>query len=144
MKGLSDNLAQEFRRSYGAVGSIILGLMLGCALGGCGLSAAGTTGGAIQTRSAPLPTIVYPTPTPNAKVGVQTAEVQFCQALSDSNYTQAYGFLTAGYKQRVGSAANLPNALQSTWERPQAAQSLAMADLSPSLVIMRATRCSSS
>jgi hypothetical protein len=83
------------------------------------LTGCGALGAATATESPP--TIIYPTyapiptATPNPAVLVQQTIVQFCQALSDSNFSQAYSYLSPSYQHRVGSPSALPKVLERTW-----------------------------
>src|SRR5262249_32961144 len=48
---------------------------------------------------------------PNFTSQVETAFNSFCQALHANQLDTAFGDLTPGYQQSVGSSANLPNAV---------------------------------
>jgi hypothetical protein len=102
------------RRALGALVGVILPLTLTALLTGCGLNLGAASNVAAPTLT-PLPSIALATPTPNPKAAVQQTVVQFCQDLSDAKFDQAYGFLTASYQRRVGSAANLPNVVEKQW-----------------------------
>ncbi|HEY7341078.1 MAG TPA: hypothetical protein VH591_09370 [Ktedonobacterales bacterium] len=56
---------------------------------------------------------VLPTFTPEFDTSVQQTVIQFCQAISDGNYNQAYGYLSAHYKRTVSSPTQLANQLPS-------------------------------
>lgn len=54
---------------------------------------------------------VLPTFTPEFNTSAQQTVILFCQAISDGNYSQAYGYVSAHYKQTVTSPGQLANQL---------------------------------
>jgi hypothetical protein len=65
----------------------------------------------VSTSSSNGTPFARPTSTPEFDTAVQQTVIKFCQAMSDGNYSQAYGYLSAHYKQTVTSPAKLPNQL---------------------------------
>jgi hypothetical protein len=94
---------------------IVVIFLLG-SLAACSGLGTGGTGSSANANAAPTSTPTpfftptpFPTPTPDPVAAVQQTVTAFCQALSDGNFTQAYSYLTAQYKQAVGSPQQLQN-----------------------------------
>jgi hypothetical protein len=79
--------------------------------GACGTTGVNGTNGA--ANAAPtvtaIPTSVPPTATPNPAVGIEQTLTAFCQAVHDSNYAKAFGYLSPHYHQLITTPSQVPN-----------------------------------
>jgi hypothetical protein len=83
--------------------------LLGTSTGNPGSGPTATTQGGGTHSSGTIPP-----GSPDVTTQVETAFNSFCQALRNNQLETAFGDLTPGYQQSVGSPANLPNAVGGT------------------------------
>lgn len=94
-------------RSWTArLAAIMLAATLFGVFAACGLAT-------VSTGSSAGAPYVLPTFTPEFATSAQQTVIQFCQALSDGNYTLAYSYVSAHYKQTVTRPSQLANQLPS-------------------------------